>query len=363
MGRPMKTPPRKELDSGTRGTDDPRRNQPSTKDSRRKSLYDRGLPQQRLHDTVSLNQRSVQRSRIFAAGFGQIRTPATFAANLPRDGADDFSRLNAAGEVLGDADDQRDVAIRCRAQHDDSRAELIAQLIDQRAHLGALQIVHAVSQYLDAPNLFNFFVDVGCARGCRLHPRLIEFARQALDFSVFLFELGSKRSGGRRRFLSDSGGPILSRFVRKGGAREACDHGFEFVILAEVAQRAFSRHGLDAPHARRNTSLFQNLDQPDLAGSAGMCAAAEFRRKIADLDYAHLVAVLFAKQRHGVILVDRHVNRNVLDDLDPFVAQNFLVDDVFDVLQLFVGDSGEVREIEAQMVGGNQRPRLLDVLA
>src|ERR1035437_1386401 len=164
MGRPMKTPPRKELDSVTRGPDDPRRNRPSTKDSQRKPRYDRclskpRLPKQSPHDTVSLNQRSVQRSRIFAAGFGQIRTPATFAANLPRDGADDFSRLNAAGEVFGDADDQRNVAIRSRAQHDDSRAELIAQLIDQRAHLGAFQIVHAMGKNFDAADLFDFVAD------------------------------------------------------------------------------------------------------------------------------------------------------------------------------------------------------------
>src|ERR1035437_1897847 len=102
MGRPMKTPPRKELDSVTRGSDDPRRNQPSTNDSRRKSLYDRGLPKQRLHDTVSLNQRSVQRSRVLAARFGQVRTPAAFAANLLGHRAHHFARMNAAGQILGD---------------------------------------------------------------------------------------------------------------------------------------------------------------------------------------------------------------------------------------------------------------------
>src|ERR1700687_5356929 len=135
------------------------------------------------------------------------------------------------------------------------------------------------------------------------------------------------------------------------------------MILAEVAQRAFSRHGLDAPYARRHASLFQNLDQPDLARSAGMGAAAEFRGKIANLDHAHLVAILLAKQRHRVILVDRHVNRNVLDDLTPLVAQTFFVDDVFNVLQLFVSNTGEVGEIKAQMIGSNQRPRLLDMFA
>ena len=94
-----------------------------------------------------------------------------------------------------------------------------------------------------------------------------------------------------------------------------------------------------------------------------MRAAAQFGGKISDLDHAHLVAIFLAKQRHRVILVDSHVNRNVLDDLDPFVAQNFLVDDVFDVLQLFVFDASEVREIKAQMIRSHQRPRLLHMLA
>ena len=45
------------------------------------------------------------------------------------------------------------------------------------------------------------------------------------------------------------------------------------------------------------------------------------------------------------------------------VAQDFFVDDVFDVLQFFVCDAGEVREVKAQMVGSNQRSRLLHMLA
>ncbi len=45
------------------------------------------------------------------------------------------------------------------------------------------------------------------------------------------------------------------------------------------------------------------------------------------------------------------------------VAQHFFVDEVFDVLQLFVGHSGEVREVKAQMIGRDQRSRLLHVLA
>ena len=133
--------------------------------------------------------------------------------------------------------------------------------------------------------------------------------------------------------------------------------------LLKVAQRAFSGDGLHPPHARRHAAFFQNLDQSDLAGRRRVRAAAEFGREVADLDDADFVAILLAEQRHGVILVDGHVNRHVLDDLDLFVAQDFFVDDVFDVLQLFVFDAGEVRKVKAQMIGRDQRPGLLHMLA
>ena len=45
------------------------------------------------------------------------------------------------------------------------------------------------------------------------------------------------------------------------------------------------------------------------------------------------------------------------------VLQDFLVDEVFNVLQFFVGDRSEMRKVETQMIRGDQRARLLDVLA
>ena len=94
-----------------------------------------------------------------------------------------------------------------------------------------------------------------------------------------------------------------------------------------------------------------------------MRAAAQLRRKISDLDHAHLVAVFLTEQRHGVILVDGHVNRNVLDNLDALVAQDLFINEVFDILQFFFGDSSEVRKVKTQMIGSDQRSRLLYVLA
>ncbi len=93
-----------------------------------------------------------------------------------------------------------------------------------------------------------------------------------------------------------------------------------------------------------------------------MRPAAKLGRKVANLDHPHPVAILLAEQRHGVILVDGHINRHVFDNFDLRVAQHFLVNEVFHVLQLFVVDAGEVREIKPQMIGRHQRPRLLHML-
>ena len=94
-----------------------------------------------------------------------------------------------------------------------------------------------------------------------------------------------------------------------------------------------------------------------------MCAATKFGGEVADANDAHLVAILFAEQRHGVILVDGHVDGNIFDGLDFAVAQHFFIDDVFDVLQLFVCDGSEVGKIKTQMSRRDQRSGLLDVLA
>ena len=61
-------------------------------------------------------------------------------------------------------------------------------------------------------------------------------------------------------------------------------------------------------------------------------------------------------------MIDRLVDRNVGNGLDDLVAQHFLIDDVLNILQLFVFHRGEVRKIKAQMIRRHQRPRLLHML-
>ncbi len=171
--------------------------------------------------------------------------------------------------------------------------------------------------------------------------------RSFFSFFFAAFQLALQRVG-RRLFIA---------------AHQRRDHVLQLVVLAEVAQRAFAGHGFQTPHAAGDAAFFQNLDQPDLAGCAGVRAAAELGGEVADLDDAHAIAILLAEQRHGLVLVDGDVDGHVFDDLDAIVAQHFFVGEVFDVLQLFVVDAGEVREVEAQVAGIDQRARLLHMRA
>src|ERR1700721_455431 len=144
--------------------------------------------------------------------------------------------------------------------------------------------------------------------------------------------------------------------------RQAGNDAFQLVIFPEVLERAFAGDRLNSSDAGGYAAFFQNLDQANFSGGGRVRATAKFGREIANLDDADLVAIFFPEQGHGFGFVDGDINGHVLDDFDPLVAENFLVDDVFDVFELFVGHAGEGRKNKAQMVGRNQRSRLLHVL-
>ena len=94
-----------------------------------------------------------------------------------------------------------------------------------------------------------------------------------------------------------------------------------------------------------------------------MRPAAEFGRKIADAYHPNLIPILLPKQRHRVIRIDGLVDGHVGKRLNFYIAQQFLVDQVLNILQLFVFDGGEMRKIKPQMTRRHQRPRLLHMLA
>ncbi len=174
-------------------------------------------------------------------------------------------------------------------------------------------------------------------------------------------------SSSLRSFLSSSSRRSSSCLQRVGGrlvfaaANQRGDNVFQLMVFAEVAQRAFAGDGLETAHAAGDASFFQNFDQADFAGRRGVRAAAEFGGEVADANDANVVAVLLAEERHGLVFVDGNIDGNVFNDLDAIVAQDFFIGEVFDVLQFFVAERGEVGEVKAQVRGIDQRSRLLDV--
>ena len=124
---------------------------------------------------------------------------------------------------------------------------------------------------------------------------------------------------------------------------------------------AFAGDGFDAAHAGRDAALVDDLEQADVAGAPDVRAAAELLAETGDVDDAHLVAVLFAEQRHGAGpdgLIERHDR-----GFDRGVAQDLLVDQALDFFDLGLVERGVMREVEAQPRRLDHAAGLLDVRA
>ena len=123
-----------------------------------------------------------------------------------------------------------------------------------------------------------------------------------------------------------------------------------------MSERGVARHRLDAAHARGDGALGDHLEEPDLPRRVEVGAAAQLGGEVADPDDAHAVAVLLAEERHGPALergLEVHLRRR-----DDDVGLDVLVDEVLDLLDLGVLDARAVREVEAQVIGRDERARL-----
>ena len=186
--------------------------------------------------------------------------------------------------------------------------------------------------------------------GGGLHAHLFEFAAQALQL-VF-----------------------LRRQSRAKAIREAAVGQSAAICEANCATAKSRRNVSSEPRplmasTRRTpeeTDAFAGqLEQADFAGGRGVRAAAELGREaVGQLHHAHLVAVLLAEQRHGVVLVHGHVDGHVLERFDLGVGQDFAVDDVFDFLRVL--RRRPARSGRSRSAGGRDataRAGLLDVRA
>ena len=130
------------------------------------------------------------------------------------------------------------------------------------------------------------------------------------------------------------------------------------LLLLHPGERALARGRLDAAHPRRHAALGHDLEKPDVAGARHVRAAAQLARGT-DVEHAHLVAVLFAEQRHGAALdcvVELHDARR-----SRLVPEDFGVNHRLDASDLLVGHRLVVRKVEARFPGVHERPLLLHV--
>ena len=157
-----------------------------------------------------------------------------------------------------------------------------------------------------------------------------------------------------------AGGDLVDATLERSGGgvneRQAVGH---------VIESALGGHSLNAADIRARGGLGNNLEQADLGGIGGMGATAELARERLVLgaygDDADDVAVLLAKEGDstgGLGLVDAHNAGH-----DRLGSEDLLVDQVLDSLELLGGQSLEVREVKAQVLGRHQRAGLRDVLA
>ena len=111
------------------------------------------LPEQAAEDVGRFGEEVVDLRGILAAGFGEIRTAAARRRRRSAPAPSRAAGLDRRGEVLGDRDDEADLAVVLRREHDDAAAEPIAQRVGQPAQRGLLEPVDALRNELDAGDL------------------------------------------------------------------------------------------------------------------------------------------------------------------------------------------------------------------
>ncbi len=139
-----------------------------------------------------------------------------------------------------------------------------------------------------------------------------------------------------------------------------------------VGERAGQR--FDAAQARADAALAGDDEGADLARPAAVRAAAQLLaeaawllvvriggRWLADADDAHLRLILLAEERHRA--ARERVVVGLLLPVDVDVLADLLVDQPLHRRQLVRLRRLDVCEVEAQPVGRDERPRLLDVRA
>ncbi len=170
-----------------------------------------------------------------------------------------IDRTDAGGEVVGDADHDRGLAVGDRDERDHAGADLRLGVVGQTFEiLGANAFDHPQHR-LDARDF---------ARSSPCSPPRARRAPGAPRFAQFAFQLPALFRQLRH---------ALRQFRRSGFERRrrlARDLG----LARQIATRAFARQRLDAAHAGRHRAFREDGEKPDIAQPSHMGAAAQFDR-------------------------------------------------------------------------------------
>ena len=166
----------------------------------------------------------------------------------------------------------------------------------------------------------------------------------ALVLVELLLHLHDALANIQRRDLEEAGG--LAQFLFVGG---------------HALVRLEACHGLDTARVGRDRGLLHDLEQTDFGRVAHMGATAQLLGERARLDDAHELAVLLAEQRGNARLASG--GERCLVGEHGGIGHDDVVADALDLEYLLVGHRLEVREVEPQTVGRDERARLLDMVA
>ena len=173
--------------------------------------------------------------------------------------------------AVGDADDHHHPG--------PARGQPAADVERQPAHVAGAGAVGAVGDHADA-------ADVRRRRPRARRPPRAAAARRTRSIS---FSAARSRSTMSSTRSGSSSGRDLERLGELGD---------QHVLAGQEPVGVGADQRLDPAYAGADRRLAEQLDHAELAGAAGVGAAAQLAGPVADRDHPHLVAVLLAEQRH-----------------------------------------------------------------
>ena len=158
----------------------------------------------------------------------------------------------------------------------------------------------------------------------------------------------------------EQGAQLVAEFGT-GAAEQVGGFAQALLLGRDMVERALPAHRLDPAHAGGHATFGHDLEQADVARAGDVRAAAKLGRGLAHAQHAHALAVLLAEQGHRAE-VERFLHVHVVD-FGRMVAADLGIDLALDQRQFVGADRLEVREVEAQAIGCDQRALLGDMVA